>query len=120
MAITLNHAVVPARDKRASARFLAGLLELPVAEAGHFMAVRVNDTLTLDYDNSDHFTSNHYAFRVSEEEFDAIFGRIKQAGVAYSADPMHRRVGEINHRMGGRGFYFYDPDGHNFEVLTHD
>lgn len=118
MAITLNHTVVPAHDKHASAQFLARLFGLETGEMAHFVQVKVNDSLTLDYDNRDEFESHHYAFQVSEEEFDAIFKRVKDAGLSYSADPMHRQVGEINHRLGGRGFYFYDPDGHNFEILT--
>lgn len=118
MAITLNHTIVPAHDKKASAEFLAHLLNLPVEEVSHFVAVRISDSLTLDYDNWNKFESHHYAFQVSEDEFDAILDRVKQASLRYAADPMHRKIGEINHRLGGRGFYFLDPNGHNFEVLT--
>jgi catechol 2,3-dioxygenase-like lactoylglutathione lyase family enzyme len=118
MAITLNHTIVPAHDKQASAEFFARIFGLGAREMGHFVAVRVNDTLTLDFDNRKTFESHHYAFHVSDEEFDAIFARIKEAGLSYSADPFHRSKGEINHYNGGRGFYFYDPSGHNLEVLT--
>jgi catechol 2,3-dioxygenase-like lactoylglutathione lyase family enzyme len=120
MAITLNHTIVPAHDKKASAEFFARLFGLGVEDFAHFAVVRINDSLTLDFDDRDKFDSHHYAFRVSDEEFDAIFKRIKAAGISYSADPMHRETGELNHRKGGRGFYFYDPNGHNFEVLTRD
>ncbi|WP_315790727.1 VOC family protein [Fischerella sp. JS2] len=119
MTITLNHTIVPARDKEAAARFFAQIFGLKVEPSvGHFAAVRVNDTLTLDFDDREEFESHHYAFHVSDEEFDAIFARIKKAGLEYSSDPMHRNKNQINHRNGGRGFYFYDPDGHNLELLT--
>lgn len=118
MTITLNHTIVPAHDKAASAEFFARIFGLKVEPAGHFAAVRVNDQLTLDFDDRETFESHHYAFHVSDAEFDTIFDRIKQAGLKYSSDPMHHNQGEINHRKGGRGFYFYDPNGHNLEVLT--
>lgn len=118
MAITLNHTIVPAHDKVAGAKFLGRILGVEVSRFSHFEAVRINESLTLDYDERDHFESHHYAFLVSDAEFDAIFSRIKAAGIEYSADPFHRRKGETNNWNGGRGFYFYDPDGHNFEVLT--
>ncbi len=117
MAITLDHTIVPARDKKASAQFFASVFGLKVEEMGPFAAVRVNDT-TLDFDDRDTVEPHHYAFRVSDEEFDAIFARVKAAGLSYSADPFHREVGKINHRNGGRGFYFLDPNGHNLELLT--
>lgn len=119
MAITLNHTIVPTRDKAASAEFFANIFGLKVEKGvGHFAAVRVNDTLTLDFADSDEFESHHYAFHVSDEEFDAIFTRLKDKGIEYSSDPMHHNKGEINHRKQGRGFYFYDPNGHNLEVMT--
>ncbi len=119
MKITLNHTIVPAHDKEASARFFAHLFGLKVeSPIGHFAAVRVNDSLTFDFANREQFESHHYAFHVSDEDFDVIFARVKQAGIEYSSDPMHQNKGQINHRNGGRGFYFYDPDGHNLELLT--
>ncbi|ABA20521.1 Glyoxalase/bleomycin resistance protein/dioxygenase [Trichormus variabilis ATCC 29413] len=118
MTISLNHTIVPAHNKEASAQFFAQIFGLNVESVGHFAAVRVNDTLTLDFDDRGTFESHHYAFQVSDAEFDTIFARIKQAGLEYSSDPMHHNKGEINHRKGGRGFYFYDPNGHNLELLT--
>lgn len=120
MSVELNHTIVHARDKQASAEFLTGLLGLgPPESTGHFVAVQLSNGVTLDYDGTDgDVTSQHYAFCVSEEEFDAIFGRIKDRGVAYYADPGHHQAGEINNRQGGRGLYFEDPDGHNLEILT--
>ncbi|BAY22087.1 glyoxalase/bleomycin resistance protein/dioxygenase [Calothrix sp. NIES-2100] len=119
MTITLNHTIVPARDKEASAQFFASIFNLKVESGvGHFAAVRINDTLTLDFAASDVFESHHYAFHVSDEEFDAIFARVKEKGIEYSSDPMHQNKGQINHRKQGRGFYFYDPNGHNLELIT--
>ncbi len=119
MTITLNHTIVPARDKQASAEFWARIFGLKVeSPVGHFAVVRVNDTLTLDFAERSVFESHHYAFHVSDEKFETIFARVREAGLEYSSDPMHQNKGEINHRKGGRGFYFYDSNGHNLELLT--
>lgn len=121
MSIELNHTIVPSRDKVAGARFLAGLLGLPFDEqaAGHFAPLRINDALTLDYADESDFEVHHYAFKVSEADFDAMFGRIKAAGVPYGSGPPNPFDDmKINHRDGGRGVYFRDPDGHVFELLT--
>jgi catechol 2,3-dioxygenase-like lactoylglutathione lyase family enzyme len=123
MAVELNHTIVVSSDKRASATFLAELLDLEVGEEfGPFVPVTTGNGVTLDYAEYDEeeggITPQHYAFLVSEDEFDVIFGRIKAAGLTYYADPYHGRVGEINTRDGGRGTYFDDPDGHAMEILT--
>lgn len=119
MTIMLDHTIVPARDKEASARFFARIFGLDYAgTASHFAPVRVNDSLTLDFDQDEGFESHHYAFRVSEAEFDAIFGRIKAEGIAYGSGPYSLGDMQINHRRGGRGCYFRDPNGHVLEILT--
>lgn len=121
MPVQLNHTIVHATDKEASARFLADLLGLEVQpQYGPFLPVVTENGVGLDYaDAGDRpVTPQHYAFLVSEEEFDAIFGRIKAAGLTYWADPFHRREGEINHHDGGRGVYWEDPDRHNLEIIT--
>jgi catechol 2,3-dioxygenase-like lactoylglutathione lyase family enzyme len=119
MSVELNHIIVPARDKHASATFLAGILGLPVGKQwGPFVPVEVANGVTLDYADAADFSRQHCAFLVSEEEFDAAYQRIREGGVAYYADPHHRRPGEINHLYGGRGVYFKDPDGHNMEIIT--
>lgn len=124
MAITLNHLIVPTRDKVASAKFVADMLGLKVggrspgnAPEGYFAVVPVGET-HLDFLDVPQFEPHHYAFMVNDQEFDAILGRVKQAGVEYSADPLHKRTDEINHLEGGRGFYFQELNGHNLEVLT--
>ncbi|GAA2872999.1 VOC family protein [Streptosporangium fragile] len=121
MSVELNHTIVMARDRRASAEFLATILGLEVgAPLGPFLPVATANGVTLDFMTSDQgeITPQHYAFLVSEEDFDAIFQRIQQAGITYYADPGHDQPGQINRRDGGRGAYFDDPDGHNLEILT--
>jgi catechol 2,3-dioxygenase-like lactoylglutathione lyase family enzyme len=121
MAVQLNHTIVEARDQRATVDFLTTILGLerdpPLAQ---FLPVTTSNDVTLDVmeTSQETITPQHYAFLVSEAEFDQIFGRIQRAGLDYWADPAHRRPGEINHNDGGRGVYFDDPNGHNLEILT--
>ncbi|MFJ5996564.1 VOC family protein [Streptomyces sp. NPDC092370] len=120
MTVQLNHTIVAAHDKRASARFFADLLGLDVSPPyGPFLPVEISNGVTLDFmDSSEAISPQHYAFLVSEEEFDEILGRVQKAGLTYWADPFHSRPGEINHNDGGRGAYFNDPDGHRLEIIT--
>lgn len=119
MSIVLDHTIVPARDKEESARFFARIFGLRYeGHGGHFAEVRVNDALTFDFATEAGFESHHYAFKISEAEFDAIFARIQAERVPYGSGPFSLANGEINHRNGGRGFYFRDPAGHVLEVLT--
>jgi catechol 2,3-dioxygenase-like lactoylglutathione lyase family enzyme len=116
----LNHTIVPARDPKAAAEFLAGILGLTVdPPLSHFTPVTLPNRVTLDYDQADSFEPHHYAFLVSEEEFDSAFARIQDAGVMYFADPACSKPGEI-YTSGGtrRGAYFRDPGGHLMEILT--
>jgi catechol 2,3-dioxygenase-like lactoylglutathione lyase family enzyme len=120
MPIQFNHTIVPARDAEASAKFLTDILGLPApVRFGPFWVVTLENGASLDYQHSDeHIPIEHYAFLVSEDEFDAIFERIRARGLTYWADPMHSRSFEINHLDGGRGVYWNDPDGHYLEILT--
>ena len=121
MSVQLDHTIVAARDKRASAEFLAQILGLKVKEPfGPFLPVEVDNIVNLDFMDSkeEKITPQHYAFLVSDEEFDAIFSRIQKSKIAYYADPEHKMARQINQRDGGRGFYFEDLDGHNLEILT--
>ena len=121
MAITLNHTIVPAKDKKAAARFFADIFGLPLKEGeGRFAQVQVNSTLTMDFDELRPVVESiHYAFHVSDGEFDSIFGRVQAAGVAYGSGPFDHKNGQINsNRRGGRAFYFEDIDGHLLEVMT--
>jgi catechol 2,3-dioxygenase-like lactoylglutathione lyase family enzyme len=118
--VQLNHTIVWCRDKKVSAEFLTEVLGLPAARPfGPFMVVEVANGVSLDFHDTDQkVASQHYAFLITEEEFDAIFGRISARGLEYWADPMLSRPSTINHNHGGRGVYFKDPDGHILEVIT--
>jgi len=118
MTITLNHTIVPARDKVAAAKFFARIFGLKRGRTGYFAPVRVNKALTLLFDDDNSFESHHYAFHVGEREFDAIFHRVKKEGIAYGSAPWSLDDGKLNHWGGGRGFYFKDPNGHVLELMT--
>jgi catechol 2,3-dioxygenase-like lactoylglutathione lyase family enzyme len=120
MAVNFNHTIVSARDSKKSATFLAEILDLPgPTRWGPFEVVRTDNEANIDFMNVDgEITTQHYAFLVSEGEFDAIFGRVRARGLDYWADPAQSRQGEINHHDDGRGFYFEDPDGHLLEIIT--
>ena len=120
MAVELNHTIVSVRDCQASARFLAEILGLPApTRFGPFLTVETSNGVSLDFlATEDKIASQHYAFLVSESEFDAIFARIRERDLPYWADPGQTRLGEINHGDGGRGVYFEDPNGHLLEIIT--
>jgi catechol 2,3-dioxygenase-like lactoylglutathione lyase family enzyme len=121
MRIELDHSIVSSRHKTESARQLAELLGVPWGPAplGPFAAVYVNDGLTLDFiDTDEDFPIQHYCFRVSEADFDAILGRLQAAGIPYRSEvrgPMDMKVGT---QWGGRNLYWQVPDGHMWEILT--
>ena len=116
----LNHTIVWCSDKQRSADFLTGVLHLPPARIFyHFLVVDLANGVSLDYYQKEGTVSpQHYAFLVSDEEFDSAFERIKQQDLAYWADPGRTQPGEINRHFGGRGFYFADPDNHLLELIT--
>ncbi len=119
MAIRLDHTIVPAKDKVAAAKFFADIFGLEVkAGQGFFAQVQVNESLTLDFADEPAPQSHHYAFHVSDEEFEAIFDRVKAKGIPYGGGPYNRADGQLYSRRGGRGFYFDDPNGHVLEVMT--
>ncbi len=120
MTVELNHTIVAARDKMAAATFLTDLLGLPAPTPfGPFLVVTLGNGVSLDYiETSDDIHPQHYAFLVSESDFDVIFDRLRALGAPYWADPFHNEPEEINTRDGGRGVYFDDPNGHVLELLT--
>jgi catechol 2,3-dioxygenase-like lactoylglutathione lyase family enzyme len=121
MAVELNHHIVHARDAEASAQFLVDVLGLePHRRFGPFCVVEVANGVSLDFmttDDETYLVPNHYAFLVTEEEFDEILGRIQARGLDHFADPGGQEKG-INHHYGGRGVYWADPDGHWLEIIT--
>ncbi len=119
MSIALNHTIVPTHEKETSAKFFARIFGLRYeGMIHHFAVVRINDALTLDFDASEKFESHHYAFKVGNAEFDAILARVQAEGIPYGSRPNALDDMAINHRRGGRGFYFRDPNGHVLEALT--
>ena len=98
---------------------MADILGLPAPRlAGHFVVVQTANGVSLDFMAVEEPVGQHYAFLVSEPEFDQIWGRIKARGLTFWADPAARLEGEINGYNGGRGLYFVDPNGHFLEILT--
>ncbi|AKN16519.1 VOC family protein [Mycobacterium haemophilum] len=122
MTISFNHTIVASRDKQESAEFLTELFGLPrPTPSGRFMVVALEHGVNLDYadvQEGEEIPRQHYAFLVSDQEFDAIYGKIESRGLPHWADPGAKRPGEINHNDGGRGVYFSDPSGHAMEILT--
>ena len=120
MTLQLDHTIVRSRDKVRAAQFFARMFDLEYRGPwGHFAPVKVNDTLTLDFDDAERVQSNHYAFLATDADFDAILGRVQAEGIAFGSGPSTPADGEINQRHGGRGFYFKCEDGHLWEVITH-
>src|SRR6266508_2957811 len=120
MPVDFNHTIVWSRDSKASAAFLAEMLGLAAPKRwGPFQVVRTGNSVNIDFmDKQGEIAPQHYAFLVSEAEFDELFGRIQKKALAYWADPGRSRKGEINRHDGGRGVYFEGPSGHFLEVIT--
>lgn len=117
----LNHTIVLCRDKMRSSAFLTGILGLPPAKPFfHFMVVELANGVSLDFTEKAEgpIASQHYAFLVSDAEFDAGLARVREQGLTIWPGPTRERPGEINHHWGGRGFYFESPDGHFLELIT--
>lgn len=130
MAIQLNHTIVPARDKVASAQLFAEVFGLQVKPVtGRFAQVPIDEHLTIDFADDEHtrgllhfvpeaLENHHYAFVVSEPEFDGISGRVKAKGLTYGSGPSTDTDGKVGDRRGGRVIYFRERDGHLLEVMT--
>ena len=120
MSVELNHTIVWCRDQQRSATFLAEILGRPTpTRFGPFLVVDVDNGVSLDFHEvDDAIAHQHYAFLVAEDDFDDIFGRIRDRKLEHWADPGRFQAGQINRNDGGRGVYFEDPDGHLLEILT--
>ncbi|MPZ14911.1 MAG: VOC family protein [Chloroflexi bacterium] len=120
MPMHLDHTIVPVHDKEVSARWFAEVMGLEYKGPwGHFAPVRIDEYLSLDFDNSDSFQPSHYAFIVTDAEFDDILGRVQGKKIVYGSRPFASEDMQINHAHQGRGFYFKEPNGHLLEVITH-
>jgi hypothetical protein len=119
MTIDVDHVIVPTRNRSASAKALAELLGVAWAGAGPFSAVYVNDSLTLDFvETEGSFPPHHYCFRVEEHEFNAIVGRLKKAGINYHTGVHGPDDVQIHMHFGHPSLYWQEPDGHRWEVLA--
>lgn len=120
MAVAFNHTIIHARDKKVSAAFFARIFGLPAPQPafGYFMQVTVAGGVGLDFADAEQITAQHYAFLVSEDDFDGILARIQAEDLPYWADPGKNRSQQINRNDGGRGIYFHDPAGHFLEAIT--
>ena len=122
MAITFNHTIVAAKDRRESANYFTDVFGLPAAkEFGPFLVVSIEHGASLDFaqaaeDQAIH--PQHYAFLVTEDEFDRTFAKIGERGIDHWADPGRQQPSRINRADGGRGVYFPDPDDHLLEIIT--
>ena len=121
MTVELDHFIVSATDARAAARRLGELLGVAWAERGigPFSPVYVNDGLTLDFiDDPWPFPVEHFCFRVSDAEFDAILARLVAAGIEFRSSVRGPVDMTVNTGYGGRMVYWNDPEGHQWEMLT--
>jgi len=120
MSVELNHTIIWCSDKARSAAFMTEILGLPPARTFlHFLVVDLANNVSVDFlQKEGAIAPQHYAFLVSEPEFDGAMNRIGEQGLQYWADPARSKPGEINHHYGGRGVYFADPDGHLLEIIT--
>lgn len=120
MSVQLNHTIAWCKDQKRSANFLTRVLGLPEPRRFmHFLVVDLSNDVSIDYfETNEHVALQHFAFLVSEDEFDSAFDRINDMQLEYWADPARSRPGEINRHDGGRGVYFKDPDGHLLELIT--
>jgi catechol 2,3-dioxygenase-like lactoylglutathione lyase family enzyme len=122
--VNLDHLIVRSRDKRASAALLTEMLGLlapnVIGPGGRFHAVRLADGASLDFaDAGDPFEPQHYAFAVTDPDFDALLARIRERRIPFWADPQQTQPEQVADRGGGtRAVYFADPSGHWIEVLT--
>lgn len=121
MEITLNHTIIPSHNHVETAKFYARVFGFDfLKEWGCFAVVKVNSSLTLDFMQKKTFSSLHFAFKVSEQQFDEILGRIITEKIIYGSSPSLLDNGKINNNDGGRGLYFRDANGHVLEMLTKD
>jgi catechol 2,3-dioxygenase-like lactoylglutathione lyase family enzyme len=120
VSVKLNHTIVHARDKRASADFYAEVFGFgPPKPFGPFLDVETANEVTLAIlETDEEIQVQHYAFLVSEAEFDQVFARVKARGLKHWADPGRSQEGRINRHDGGRGVYFEDPAGNLLEIIT--
>ena len=114
----LDHTIIPVKNQEMAAELMAKLFGLPKPETiGHFSALKINDSLTFDFVNSEQIPSHHYAFWVDQNTFNETLKRLKDANITIGSAPF-KRDGMIGERNNSNHFYFFDPDGHNWELMV--
>jgi catechol 2,3-dioxygenase-like lactoylglutathione lyase family enzyme len=84
----------------------------------HFVPVRTANGVTLDFDEREDFRPQHFAFLVSEAEFDTALAHIRAGTIRHYATPRREVPARSITRYSGRGVYFDDPNGHLMELIT--
>lgn len=121
MTVELDHFIVPAKSRVTAARRLGELLGVPWVETAYeiFSPVYLNEGLTLDFvETNEPFPVHHYCFRVTDAEFEAILGRIRTAEIPYRSTVRGPVDMTVSTQFGGKGVYWNDPEGHQWEMLT--
>jgi len=119
MTVALDHVILPTSDQAATAAFVAKMLGVPEGkQLGHFIALQLDNGVSVDVMETDRHESVHLAFLVDDDTFDRAMDVLHTEQLPHWADPGHTQAGTINHRLGGRGVYFADPGGNNLELLT--
>lgn len=120
VAVLFNHAILFAKNKQESASFFASLFDLPEPIAwGPFVSVELGEGGLVQFaDANFEIQAQHYAFLITEAEFDGLYQRILDQDLEHWADPQGKQPGTFNRNHGGRGVYFRDPAGHGLEALT--
>ena len=115
----LNHTIINCKNKELSAHFFAEIIGLQIKpQWGRFLPVQTKNGVTLGFADAQEFQPQHYAFIMSDSEFDAALDRLKNSGTKYYSHFDNTVEGEINTLWGGKGVYFYDHSGHLLEMIT--
>ena len=96
MSIEFNHTLVHAKDTWAAAREVGGVLGLAEPSSyGPCAVLQFDNGATLDFiEDTGEIRAQHYAFLVGEDDFDAIWDRLKAQGHQWWADP-HSGIGRF-------------------------
>lgn len=122
---SIDHIIVKVNDLAASVAFYTGIMGFTdEGRDGPFALIRVSPDFQLQLAEWGTEGADHYAFAVSQDEFDAIFGRVKAAGLDFG--PAFHNVGTNTgpgEESGARGraptLYFFDPSKHLVEIRAY-
>ncbi|MDH3642710.1 MAG: VOC family protein [Gammaproteobacteria bacterium] len=122
----LDHIILKVNDLDASVDFYTRIMGFTDAGTdGPFAVVRVADDFQMQLAPWGTPGYEHFAFAVSASDFEAIFARVKAAGIEYG--PSFDSVGENTgpgSESGARGeaptVYFNDPNRHLIEIRAYE